>query len=115
MVIYPEVEIVHYFSDRYAKQYKNYKNLLNLCYHKDDFNVAADWSFLATSHDKSACDGIGATVKRLTATASLQRPFSDQILLVDAKFKFCTENVPATRFLNVTKDEVINRRGCQEV
>ena len=88
--IYPAIERVHYFSDGCAKQYKNYKNLLNLCHHKDDFKLAADWSFFATSHGKSACEGVGGTVKRLTARASLQRPISNQILTVDAMFAFCT-------------------------
>ena len=31
-------------------------------------------NFFATSHGKSACDGIGETVKRLLTKASLQRP-----------------------------------------
>ena len=34
----------------------------------------------ATAHGKGACDGIGGTVKRLAARASLQKPYSDQIM-----------------------------------
>ena len=40
-----------------------------------DFEVKCEWHFFATSHGKSACDGIGGVVKRITAKASLQRPF----------------------------------------
>ena len=54
-----------------------YKNMLNLCRHKDDFGIDATWVLFATSHGKSPCDGIGSTVKRLTARANLQRPYSD--------------------------------------
>ena len=67
-----------YFSDGAASQYKNRKNFVNLCYHKDDFGISAEWHFSATSHGKGACDGLGGTVKRLAARASLQRPYSDQ-------------------------------------
>ena len=71
---------VLYFTDGAASQYKNYKNLKNLCCHKQDFDIDAEWHFFATSHGKSPCDGIGGTVKRLVARASLQAATSDQIL-----------------------------------
>jgi len=61
-----------YFSDEAASQYKNCKNFLNLCHHKVDFGVDAEWHFFATSHGKGPCDGLGGTVKRLAARASLQ-------------------------------------------
>lgn len=71
----PDVKKVHYFSDGASSQYKNKKNFVKLCYHKKDFSLAAEWNFFATSHGKSACDGVGGTVKRLAARASLQRPY----------------------------------------
>ena len=111
---HPVVDTVHYYSDGCAKQYKNYKHFLNLCYHKDDFQLAVDQSFFATSHGKSACNGIGGTVKRLTARASLQRPISDQILTLDAMFNFCTENIPSIRFFKVTKEQILVVREHQE-
>ena len=43
--------------------------------HEADFGVPAEWHFSATSHGKGACDGVGGTVKRLAARASLQRPY----------------------------------------
>ena len=36
-------------------------------------------AFLATSHGKGPCDGIGGTVKRLATKASLQRTLDCQI------------------------------------
>ena len=80
----PAVTKIHYFTDGCAGQYTNKNNLINLCHHEDDFGLAAEWNFFATSHGKSACDGIGGTVKRLVTRASLQRPYNDQILTSDA-------------------------------
>jgi hypothetical protein len=66
-----------YFSDGSAAQYKNRKYLQNITCHNEDFGVPAEWHFFATSHGKSACDGVGGTLKRLTAKASLQQPYND--------------------------------------
>jgi hypothetical protein len=41
--------------------------------------VPAEWHFFATSPWKSTCDGVGGTLKRLAAKASLQRPYNDQM------------------------------------
>ena len=51
--------------DFFWRMCKNYKNMLNLCRHKDDFGIDATWVSFATSHGKSPCDGIGGKVKRL--------------------------------------------------
>ena len=71
---------IFYFSDGAAAQYKNRKNFINLCHHEVDFGIPAQWHFSATSHGKGACDGLGGTVKRLAARASLQRPTDDLIM-----------------------------------
>lgn len=71
---------VHYFTDGCGGQYKNQYNFVNLCHHKMDFGLLAELNFFATSQGKSACDGIGGTVKRGTMRASLQRPVREQIL-----------------------------------
>ncbi len=86
---------VIYFSDGAASQYKNFKNLINLCHHQEDFGCAAEWHFFATSHGKGPCDGIGGTVKRLAAKASLQRPYNDQIMTARDLFHFALENIPS--------------------
>jgi len=36
-----------YFSDGAASQYKNRKSFLNMCHHKDDFGIAAEWHFFS--------------------------------------------------------------------
>ena len=62
-------------ADGCAVQYKNSKHFLNICYHEQDVGMCADWNFFATSHGKEPCDGVGGTVKRLAARASLQRAY----------------------------------------
>ena len=38
----PIVDKIFYFSDDCAEQYKNCKNLINLCHHQQDFSMDAE-------------------------------------------------------------------------
>lgn len=104
---FPSVKKLIYFSDGSSAQYKNRKNLSNLCHHESDFNLKAEWHFFATSHGKSPCDGIGGTVKRLAARASLQRPYQNQIIDSENLFSFCVSNILNIKFFYVPSAEVI--------
>ena len=97
----PNIKTIHYFSDRCAGQYKNWKHFYNLCFHASDFSVDCKWNFFATSHDKLPCDGIG-TMKRVTARASLQKTTSGHILTAEQMFKFCKEAIPSVNFVYIT-------------
>lgn len=55
----PSVNTIKYFTDGCSAQYENCKRFLNLCHHEVDFGITVTWSFFATSHGKSPCDGIG--------------------------------------------------------
>ena len=88
-----QLQLIHYFSDAYIAKYKNCKHFLNLCHHKKDFLIESIWNFFATSHGKSACDGIGGTVTRITARASLQRSVKDQILTTKEMVAFCSSEI----------------------
>ena len=103
----PSIKFIEYFSDSSAGQYKNYKNLLNLCYHKKDFQLDAVWSFFATSSGKSPCDEIGYTVKRKIMHASLQRPVTDQTLSFDAVGEFCKSSIESVLFMAIAKEEMV--------
>jgi hypothetical protein len=94
-----------YFSDGCAAQYKNRKNFINLCHHEEDFGMPAEWHFFATSHGKGPCDGVGGTVKRLAARASLQRPYDKQILTSRQLFEFGQTEIPSVNFYFATVDE----------
>ena len=94
-----------YFSDGAASQYKNRKNFLNLCHHKEDFGLSAEWHFSATSHGKGACDGLGGTVKRLAARASLQRPYDQQIMTPRQLFDWATKTISTVHFEYCTTDD----------
>ena len=102
---------IHYFSDGCAAQYKNCKHFINLCYHANDFSIDCVWNFFATSHGKSPCDGIGGTVKRLTATASLQQPVHKQILSTEEMFNFCQESIHGIKFVYANYDEMESIRS----
>ena len=105
-VEFPAIKKIHYFTDGCAGQYKNRYSFINLCHHIEDFGLNAEWNFFATSHGKSACDGIGGTVKRLVTKASLQRPYDKQILTCDAMMEFCVQNIPGIQFFNVTPEVI---------
>ena len=95
-----------YFSDGAESQYKNRKNSLNLCHHKDDFGISAEWHFSATSHGNGACDGLGGTVKQLVARASLQQPYNDQIMTPRQLFEWASIHKCATaHFGYCSKDD----------
>lgn len=94
-----------YFSDGCAAQYKNRKNFVNLCHHEQDFGMPAEWHFFATSHGKGPCDGVGGTVKRLAARASLQRPVDNQILTPRHLFEFAQSEITSINFYYATAVE----------
>ena len=113
--ICPEVSKMYYFSDGCAGQYKNCKNFINLCLHEKDFSIECSWSFFATSHGKSPCDGVGGTLKCLTARASLQRPLADQILTPTAVFHCCKESVQGINVFLITTEEMeVARKQLKE-
>ena len=68
---------------------------------------ACEWHFFATAYGKSACDGIGGTVKRAMARESSRRLYADQIMSALAMFSFLMEKFETTiQFLLVEKEEV---------
>ena len=105
-----QVKKISYFSDGCAGQYKNCKNFINLCHHQEDFSIECEWNFFATSHGKSPCDGIGGTVKKLVAMASLQRPSNDQILSAEAMFLYCQEKISGIEFKYIPIEEIQSTR-----
>ena len=58
----------------------------------------------ATSHGKSAVDGIVGTIKQLTARASFQRPYNNQILSSDAVYQFCSKTIEKILFNLIERD-----------
>ena len=93
----PQIKNIEYFSDGCAGQYKNCKNILNLCFHLKDFGLSAKWNFFATSHGKQPCE---ATL------ASLQRDMGNHILSPQAMFKYCNENVEGVHFIYISSEDL---------
>ncbi len=103
--VLPSSPKIIYFSDGAASQYKNWKNFINLCHHGADFGIQAEWHFSATSHGKGASDGVGGTLKRLAARASLQRPYEWQIMTPFQLFEWASESIPGTIFKYCSTEE----------
>ena len=99
-MVLPSVKSIEYFSDGCAGQYKNYKNLLNLTYHQQDFKISVNWNFFATSHGKSPCDDLGGAIKRKLTNESLKRPQRNQITTPQQCFEESKKLMPSTHFIS---------------
>lgn len=112
---YAFIDQVEYFTDGCAAQYKNCKSFLNLCHHLEDFGIVAKWTFFATSHGKSACDGVGGTVKRMVTRYNLQRPLLDQITTAAELFDMCSRSASKIHYIFISAaDMVFIRQSLKE-
>ncbi|XP_065679132.1 uncharacterized protein LOC136093883 [Hydra vulgaris] len=102
------VNKVKHFSDGAASQYKNYKCLINLIYHIVDHQINAEHHFFATSHGKSPCDGIGGTIKREAAKASLRAAITNQILTPQDLFTWAQKNIKGVNIFYPLSDDINN-------
>ena len=100
------------FNDGASSQWKNCKNFFNLCYHNSDRGFEAELNCFATSHGKSSYGGIGVTVKRLTAQASLLMTSGEVISTTYEMFRWCQGNVIGISFFYVSS-EIINNHVNQ--
>ena len=66
-------------------------------------------NFFTTSHGKGPCDGVGGTVKRLAAKASVQRcaenRLDELILTSTALYTFCKETIANIEFVFASKSD----------
>ena len=97
---------VEYFTDGCAEQYKNYKSFSNIVYHEEDHGVPCEWTFFATSHGKSPCDGLGGSVKRCTANESLRRSPSNGITDVQKMLEYCQSAFEDVHFEVTCKEDI---------
>ena len=105
--IHAGLERVRYFSDGCAGQYKNRYNFVNLTHHYQYFGLQAEWNFFGTSHGKTACDGIGGTVKRAVARESMTRTVTGHILRARDMFEFCDEKLTTNiKFSLIEESEI---------
>lgn len=81
-----------YFTDGCAGQYKNFKNFVNVYFHKIDFGYDCEWHFHATSHGKGPCDGLGGILKRSATRASLARAYENQIDTAEILFEWASSS-----------------------
>ena len=82
----------------------------------NDFGFEGIWNFFATSHGKSPCGGIGGTVKRVTARASLQRTKDNHIITPLQMFNFysSTPSLSTIKFFFIQKSQVTELREAMK-
>ena len=103
---HPSITNIQYFLDGCLAQYKNYKNLLNLTFHKQDFKFDAVWNFFATSLGKSPCDGLGGTIKRKLIIESLSRRKTTPIFTALQAHEFCKNTMNTVKLFFIPKDDL---------
>lgn len=79
---------VIYVTDGAAQHYKNRYQIANLLSHREDFGIDAEAHYHATAHGKTACDGVGAVLKREARRRSLQIVRGEPILTPDALYQW---------------------------
>ncbi|XP_052122650.1 uncharacterized protein LOC127749257 [Frankliniella occidentalis] len=105
-IVCPTMKKIIYSSDGARSQYKNKKNVANLCHHFEDFGVEAEWHFSATSHGKGASDGVGGSAKRSAYKESLRSPTEGHILTAEDFVKFVNEKLEKMTAVFVSNEEV---------
>ncbi len=66
---YPNVTVVHFFSDGPSTQYRQKGNFYLFCTKLQQYGFqSGTWNFLEASHGKGAPDGIGGFLKMTTET-----------------------------------------------
>ena len=70
------------------------------------------WNVFATSHGKSACDGIGGTVKRLATNVSLMAIEKNHILTPLDPFDWASKNICNINFIYISAEEITEH--CQK-
>ena len=103
---FPYIDDVEMFNDGCGSQYKNREVFSYLPECQNKFKMTVKWSFFATSHGKSSCDGIGGCIKRQAALESLKRPYSNQIINVEELMRFCEERIKNITCLLITIEEI---------
>lgn len=62
---FPEIKILHFFSDGPSSQYRQKKNFFLFSTLLFDFSfMSGTWSYFEASHGKGAADGVGGSLKR---------------------------------------------------
>ena len=98
------VNIIYFMSNIWKYEFLFYSVQIE---QNPSVQVPAEWHFLATSHGKGACDGVGGTVKHLAALANLQRPYNEQIITPWYLCEWAQNDIPAVRFHYCTQEEYV--------
>lgn len=102
-----EIEKIIFCSDGAGGQYKNRKNFFNISQFKVKYDIEAEWHCFATSHGKSACDGIGGTFKRNARRYNLQNP-SNPILTAKELYEWAIKQQSLMEFMYCSEEDYVS-------
>lgn len=109
--VFSEIDVIKYFTDGAASQYKNCKNFANLLHHVEDCGMRTEWNFFATSLGKGPYDGIGGTIKRLAYRYSLQ---GGNIQTPLSLFQWASSNIANMKMIFVDSNSIIENEKMLE-
>uniref|UniRef100_A0A8D8WWA4 Uncharacterized protein n=1 Tax=Cacopsylla melanoneura TaxID=428564 RepID=A0A8D8WWA4_9HEMI len=97
----PQVQLVHFFSDGPATQYKQKKSFYLFCTKLFEMFQGGTWNFFESSHGKGAPDGVGGALKRV---ANEQVGCGKDIPTPETLFEILKENSNVELFFVDEKD-----------
>jgi hypothetical protein len=98
-------------SDESAPQYKNRKKFTKYYIPQWRLWIASRVALLCEMPWKSACHGVGDTLKRLAANASFQQAYNDQIMTFHQLYEWAQSNIHNLIFDFVTENVYKEEEG----
>lgn len=87
----PRLRKIIYVSDGAKQHFKNRFQMANLKWHKQDFDVEAEWHFTPTAHGKGGHDGLAACFKREARRASLKAEPTEALLNIKSLYSLARQ------------------------
>ena len=102
--ILPDLERIHYISDSPTSQYRNRSIAKVIANHLQYFpGISGTWDYLQVGHGKSACDGVGGSIKK-SADIAVKR----NTIIANAQdfFQWAVENNDVMQCVYVSPGDV---------
>ena len=95
------------FSESCGGQYKNYKNLMDLCSHRHGFGFSAEWVLFQQAIENILVMALMEQLKRHIFKRKLQRCLNNQILDYKAILDLCENRMMSINFFRIYKKSLI--------
>ena len=103
------ISTITYFTDGAPQHFKNRLVLWFTLHHSELFGMPATWHYHASHHGKSACDGVGAVMKRSLRHYSLKKG-SSPIQSVEEVMVWAANHPMKTRVFHIPFRDVVTLR-----